>query len=68
MPVVGDYAHEKLVDLHTRVFLDRADEAHREERRAHLEGVFDATMDASLAALGEGYPGVEDGPVPDEPA
>ena len=56
MPVVSDYTHEKLVDLHTGVFLDRAAADHREERRAHLDGFFDATMDAYLEALRAGYP------------
>jgi hypothetical protein len=54
-PVVGDVTHEKLVDLHTGVFLDRADETTREERRAHLDDLFDATIDAYLAALDDGY-------------
>ncbi|MEF8888371.1 MAG: DUF6149 family protein, partial [Haloarculaceae archaeon] len=45
MPVVGEYTNDKLVDIHTSVFLDRADEARREERRAHLDDFFDATMD-----------------------
>jgi len=56
MPVVSDYTHEKLVDLHTSVFLDRAAANHREERRSHLDGFFDATMDTYLAALEAGYP------------
>lgn len=30
-PVVGDVVKGKLVDMHTGIFLDRADEAHREE-------------------------------------
>jgi hypothetical protein len=59
MPVVGDYTHEKLVGLHTRVFLERAAEDDREERRAHLEDFFDATIDAYLAALQAGYPEAE---------
>ncbi len=59
LPVVSDYTHDKLVDLHTSIFLDRADEAHREERRAHLEDLFDATVDTYLAALQDGYPEAE---------
>jgi len=59
MPVVGAYTHEKLVDLHTGVFLDRADAAHREDRRDHLDDFFDATMDSYLAALEAGYPEAE---------
>jgi hypothetical protein len=55
MPVVGTKVHDWLVDLHTRVFLDRADEQHREDRRAHLEDFFDATIDTYVTALEEGY-------------
>jgi hypothetical protein len=58
-PVVGRVVNDKLVDLHTGVFLDRADEAHREDRRAHLDDFFDATMDTYLRALREGYPEAE---------
>ena len=54
-PVVGDVAAEKLVDLHVRIFLGKADEDRREERRDHLEDFFDATMDAYVAALEAGY-------------
>jgi hypothetical protein len=55
MPVVGNVAADKLVDLHTRVFLGKADEGHREERREHLDAFFDATMDTYVQALEEGY-------------
>ena len=55
MPVVGDYAHEKLVDLHTRIFLEKADEDRRPERRDHLEDFFAATMDSYVAALEAGH-------------
>ncbi|MHB9285427.1 DUF6149 family protein [Halobacteriales archaeon Cl-PHB] len=55
LPVVSDFTHDKLVDLHTSVFLDRADPAHKQERREHLDDVFDATVDAYLAALQDGY-------------
>jgi len=34
-PVVGDVANDKLVDLHTSIFLNKADEERREERREH---------------------------------
>jgi PAS domain-containing protein len=54
-PVVGDFANRKLVDLHTDIFLGKADEARREERREHLDAFFDATMDAYVAALEAGY-------------
>jgi hypothetical protein len=55
MPVVGQKTNDWLVDLHTRVFLDKADESHREARRAHLDDFFDATMDTYVAALDSGY-------------
>ena len=54
-PVIGDVASDKLVDLHTKIFLDKAAEEHREERRDHLDDFFDATMDAYVAALQAGY-------------
>jgi len=53
-PVVSNVANDKLVDLHTKIFLKKADEAHREDRRAHLDGFFDATMDTYVAALEAG--------------
>jgi hypothetical protein len=52
--VIGDVAREKLVDLHTRIFLEKAEEARREERRPHLEDFFAATMDSYVAALRAG--------------
>jgi hypothetical protein len=55
MPVVGPKISSWLVDLHTGVFLDRADEAHREERREHLDDFFACTMDTYVAALEAGY-------------
>lgn len=55
LPVVGDLVSDKLVDLHTGVFLKKADESRREERREHLDGLFDATMDTYVAALEAGY-------------
>jgi hypothetical protein len=54
-PVVSDVAINKLVDLHTKIFLEKADESAREERRAHLDGFFDATMDTYVAALEAGF-------------
>jgi len=54
-PVIGDIANDKLVDLHTKIFLKKADEAHREDRREHLDEFFDATMDTYVAALEGGY-------------
>jgi hypothetical protein len=59
LPVVGDAVNDKLVDMHTDIFLERADEDHREERREHLDAFFDATMDTYLAALQEGAPEAE---------
>jgi hypothetical protein len=50
-PVLGDVARGKLVDMHTDIFLGKADEDHREERREHLDDFFDATMDTYVAAL-----------------
>ncbi|OYR56095.1 DUF6149 family protein, partial [Halorubrum halodurans] len=58
-PVVGDVANDKLVDLHTSIFLNKADEERREERRDHLDDFFDATMDAYVAALEAGFPEAE---------
>jgi len=58
-PVVGDVANDKLVDLHTSIFLNKADEERREERRAHLDSFFDATMDTYVAALEAGFPEAE---------
>jgi hypothetical protein len=54
-PVLGDRVHDRLVDLHTSVFLDMADEVRAEERRDRLDALFDATVDAYLAALQEGH-------------
>jgi hypothetical protein len=59
VPILADVTHAKLVDLHVSVFLDRADEAHREDRRDHLAALFDATVDTYLAALQAGYPEAE---------
>jgi len=58
-PVIGDVANDKLVDLHTSIFLNKADEDRREERRAHLDDFFDATMDTYVAALETGFPEAE---------
>jgi hypothetical protein len=55
MPVVGDLAVEKLVDYHTDVFTGKADPAHADERRDHLDGFFEATMDSYVAALEAGH-------------
>ncbi|MFB6201009.1 MAG: DUF6149 family protein [Halorhabdus sp.] len=58
-PVVGELVADRLVSLHTGVFLDWADEDRREERRERLERFFDATMDTYVAALQDGYPEAE---------
>ncbi|NIS31524.1 MAG: hypothetical protein GWN07_14240, partial [Actinobacteria bacterium] len=58
-PVIGPRARDWLVDLHVRIFGERADADHREERRPRLEAFFDATMDAYVAALEAGYPEAE---------
>ncbi len=58
-PVIGEIANNKLVDMHTDIFLNKADEAAREDRRAHLDGFFDATMDTYVAALEAGFPEAE---------
>ena len=55
-PVLGDVARQKLVDLHTRIFLEKADEDRRPERRDHLEDFFAATMDSYVAAWRPGTP------------
>ena len=58
-PVIGGYVNDKLVDLHTGIFLEKADESRRSERRAHLDAFFDASMDTYVAALQAGYPEAE---------
>lgn len=55
LPIVGDKVREKLVDLHTRVFLERAPEDQREDRRDRLDVFFDATIDVYLSALDAGF-------------
>lgn len=54
-PFVRDKVHEKLVELHTRVFLERAPEDQQEARREHLDAFFDRTLHIYLEALREGY-------------
>ncbi|QIB75453.1 hypothetical protein GL213_03755 [Halogeometricum borinquense] len=55
MPVVGDIATDKLVGLHVRVFGEKADPDHREEREPHMEAFFDCTFDTYVAALEAGF-------------
>jgi hypothetical protein len=54
-PGVRSVATYGLVRLHTSVFLEKADEDRREDRRDHLDAFFDATMDTYLAALQAGF-------------
>ncbi|MFP8958524.1 DUF6149 family protein [Natrialbaceae archaeon A-CW3] len=54
-PVVRSVAVSGLVRLHTKVFTKKADPAHAEERKAHLDALFEATMDSYLEALRDGY-------------
>ena len=54
-PGVRSVANYALVKMHTKIFLGKADEEHREERREHLDDFFDATMDSYVAALEEGH-------------
>jgi hypothetical protein len=53
VPFVGSAVRGWLVDLHVDVFLDRAPEPRREERREHLDAFFEDSMDMYLAALRE---------------
>ncbi|MFW6018768.1 MAG: DUF6149 family protein [Halapricum sp.] len=59
MPVVGEYATDKLVDIHTSVFLDRAEAGREDQRHEYLDAFFEATMDTYVAALEDGYPEAE---------
>jgi hypothetical protein len=54
-PGLRSVANYGLVRLHTRIFAGKADEDRREERRDHLDGFFDATMDTYVAALEAGF-------------
>ena len=54
-PGLRSVAKRGLVSLHTKVFLDKADPDHREERRDHLDDLFAATVDTYRAALEAGY-------------
>lgn len=59
LPVLRSVASQALVNLHTRIFLGKADPDHRDKRRDHLDDFFAATIDTYLAALQEGYPEAE---------
>ncbi len=59
LPVVRDVAKSGLVNMHTRIFLKKANPEHQEERKDHLDAFFDATMDSYLAALQSGAPEAE---------
>jgi len=54
-PGVEEVARYGLVKMHTKIFLDKAEEGRREERRDHLDGFFAATMDTYVAALESEY-------------
>ncbi|CCQ36066.1 uncharacterized protein Nmlp_1878 [Natronomonas moolapensis 8.8.11] len=54
-PGIRDVARYGLVKMHTKIFLGKAEEGRREERRDHLDDFFDATMDSYVAALESGY-------------
>ncbi|OVE85316.1 DUF6149 family protein [Natronolimnobius baerhuensis] len=54
-PVVRSVAKSGLVRLHTRIFLGKADPDRADEREAHLDGLFDATVDTYLRALQDGF-------------
>jgi len=55
VPGLRGVVHDKLVDLHTSIFLDKAPADRRDERKTHLDGFFDATIDMYLTALQAGY-------------
>ena len=59
LPVVGEKVNDRLVNLHTNVFAEKADADRADERRAHLDDFFDATMDTYVAALEAGFPEAE---------
>jgi hypothetical protein len=54
-PVLRDVARDAMIDLHTRIFLKRADPEREAERRDHLDALFAGTIDTYLAALQAGY-------------
>jgi hypothetical protein len=58
-PVIGPRVNDRLVDMHTDIFLGKTDESNHEARRLHLDDFFDATMDTYVAALEAGYPEAE---------
>lgn len=55
LPLIAPIVTDKLVALHTRIFLNKADESHREDRRAHLDAFFEGTIATYLEALQSGY-------------
>lgn len=54
-PGIATVVNYGLVRLHTRIFTGKADPAHAAEREDHLDGFFEATIDAYVAALEAGY-------------
>ena len=59
LPVVGPRVNDRLVEMHTGIFLGKTDETNHDPRRDHLDGFFDATMETYVAALEAGYPEAE---------
>ncbi len=55
IPVVSDWVHSWLVDLHADFFAEHS-ERDGDARRPLFEALFDSAIDAYLAALEEGYP------------
>ncbi len=54
-PGIRSVAVYGLVRLHTKIFMGKADPAHADERKDHLDAFFECTMDTYLQALREGY-------------
>ena len=54
-PVVRSVAKSGLVRLHTKIFTGKADPERADEREAHLDALFGATVDTYLRALQDGY-------------
>ncbi len=55
IPGVRSVAKSGLVRMHTKIFSNKADPAHADERTDRLDAFFAATMDTYLRALQEGY-------------
>ena len=59
LPVVGEKVNDRLVDLHTNVFADKADADCVEEVGQVVTALVGATMDTYVAALDAGFPEAE---------